>query len=90
VLEVFTQGVRLGQLDRPINGISKSGAVQVMRQLMGEAPLPWETRVGVLRDINAFEVPVMRLLHRNPARRASLQTFQDECSAVLAALLDGF
>ena len=62
-------------------------SVQVMEQLAGGAPLPWESEVGTAEHIKTFEKPVMQLLHRSPSRRPSLRTFQHQCSLILESLL---
>lgn len=62
--------------------------VQVIQQLLGEQPLPWEgerltgaqrTRLGVFRR------PVLQLLERDPARRPTLQQFCDMCTSIFSA-----
>lgn len=62
--------------------------MQVIQQLLGEQPLPWEgaglsaaqrSRLGVFRR------PVMQLLERDPGRRPSLSQFCDMASSIFSA-----
>ena len=52
-----------------------------MAQLRGELPLPWEGALSAqLRDkLGVFKEPVLQLLQRDPARRASMQYFSGMC-----------
>ena len=61
---------------------------QVMSQLRGEAPLPWEGELSAhtLRQLGAFKGPVLQLLRRDPARRASMRSFHDACTKLFASV----
>lgn len=61
--------------------------MQVVEQLTGRAPLPWESQVGAVAHTKKFEKPVMQLLYRSSARRLSLRSFQNKCSLILESLL---
>lgn len=55
--------------------------MQVMAQLRGELPLPWEgaEKSAVARQGDVLRGPVMRLLARNPAARMSMTQFRAAC-----------
>jgi hypothetical protein len=63
--------------------------VQVLAQLRGEAPLPWEgdrQNAIILREkLGTFKDPILSLLHRDPSCRESLRNFQSLCTRGVAA-----
>ena len=61
--------------------------MQVIARLKGEAPLPWEGDLSssVARYLGSFQGPVLRLLHRDPARRSSMRRFHIACTKLFAA-----
>lgn len=62
-----------------------AGAVQVLAQLLGAKPLPWEElQEGDRRLLGAFRPPLLQLLQREPSRRASLDSFHRHCMAIFA------
>ena len=73
-----------------VRDVRRSGealAVQVIAQLRGELPLPWEqdTDEGNRNKLGAFKGPVLQLLQRDPARRVSMRRFHDVCSRLFAS-----
>lgn len=61
---------------------------QVVAQVVGEEPLPWEeegrARV-LLKHSGQFRAPLLSLLERNPAMRPSMSSFLHECSRVVSS-----
>ena len=60
--------------------------VQVVARLLGELPLPWEEELSplVARQLGVFQRPVLRLLHREPWARISMQRFNALCERAVA------
>eukprot|EP00892_Ulva_mutabilis_P008124 jgi/Ulvmu1/5684/UM024_0031.1 len=65
------------------------GRDKVVAQLLGVLPLPWEGELGqeVKDRLGIFREPVLRLLHRDPAQRASMQHFCDLCQSMATGTL---
>lgn len=61
--------------------------VQVEAQLRGDVPFPWEAgslRSDTRRQLGVFRKPVLELLRRDPAERASSQDFCAACLAIVS------
>ena len=58
-----------------------------MQRLRGDLPMPWEGQLSaaVQRKLGAFKGPVLQLLERDPARRASMSAFHGACTKLFAA-----
>jgi hypothetical protein len=56
--------------------------MQVVNQLKGVMPLPWEQEMSsqLQKGLEAFKEPVLQLLHREPAQRASMKRFHAACT----------
>ena len=60
-------------------------AVQVMRQLLGHEPLPWEEgaqgggAAAARSALGALHAPVLQLLQRDPVRRMPVSAFASIC-----------
>lgn len=62
--------------------------LQLQAQLLGDAPLPWEAAAdpsAVLHKIGIFREPLLQLLQREPARRATMQDFCNACNSLVAS-----
>lgn len=62
--------------------------LQVISQLRGAQPLPWEEGTLSPQDrvrVGEMYTPLMQLLARDPARRPSAAQFCDQCMAVSAS-----
>lgn len=72
-----------------LNGRRPSGRlhVQVLAMLRGEEPLPWEGPSGeaAVAKLGVLKGPLMALLQREPAQRASMRRFHVACTRVFAA-----
>jgi hypothetical protein len=59
--------------------------VQVVAQLLGERPLPWESMSAEdRRKLGAFRKPILALLHRDAAERPSMSEFYDACNSIFS------
>lgn len=59
--------------------------MQVVKQLLGEEPLPWERMtVATRKTLGAFKGPIMQLLNRDPSQRPSMSQFYDNCNAIFS------
>ena len=59
--------------------------MQVVKQLLGEEPLPWERMtVATRKTLGAFKGPIMQLLNRDPSQRPSMAQFYDNCNAIFS------
>lgn len=57
--------------------------MQVVAQLLGEEPLPWENMSTADRHkLGAFRGPIMELLNRDPAKRPSMPQFYHNCNSI--------
>ena len=58
--------------------------MQVVARLVGELPLPWEGELpaGTRAKLGIFKAPVLRLLHRDPAQRATMADFCSVCQTM--------
>ena len=64
--------------------------LQLERQLLGKAPLPWDgdrLTADTKRLLGAIRAPVLRMLCRDPAQRASCKDLAVALRAVFQALL---
>lgn len=53
--------------------------------LTGENPLPWEAlSMYNVEALGPFEAPVLKLLTRDPTKRASMLDFYHACNSILA------
>lgn len=61
--------------------------VQVVSQLLGHRPLPWEgTMSDAVRDcLGGFKGPILRLLNRDPRLRDTAAQFYSACRHVTSA-----
>lgn len=61
-------------------------ALQVIGQLKGDTPLPWEGSRSskLLQQLGMLRSPVLRLLERVPAHRASAKQFHNACNKAFA------
>ena len=61
--------------------------VQVIAQLRGDVPLPWEGELSsdTVRKLGAFKGPVLQLLQREPSRRVSMRRFHVACTKLFAS-----
>ena len=61
--------------------------VQVIAQLRGDVPLPWEGELSteMQRKLGAFKGPVLQLLQREPSRRVSMRRFHVACTKLFAS-----
>ena len=50
-------------------------------------PLPWEGDLSsaVAGHLGSFQVPVLQLLHRDPARRISMRRFHIACNKLFTS-----
>lgn len=65
-----------------------SARMHVQDQLTGKALLPWEAgrmSAATRRQLGIFRKPVLALLQRDPALRASVQDFCDACFALVSS-----
>jgi hypothetical protein len=62
--------------------VSDAACTQVIMQLKGGLPLPWEGAAGapVRAKLGLFCGPVLQLLQRDAERRASLRHFYNLCA----------
>eukprot|EP00892_Ulva_mutabilis_P002171 jgi/Ulvmu1/11955/UM082_0034.1 len=58
-----------------------AAADQMAAQLRGAAPLPWEGEAA--QRLGCFCQPVLALLARDPAQRATAQSFHTACNAIV-------
>ena len=61
--------------------------LQVIAQIAGEAPLPWEdpaTAPAILKRFGLFKEVILELLERDPDARPSMADFMRSCRQVLA------
>lgn len=59
--------------------------MQVVSQLLGAKPLPWENlQEGDRRALGAFRPPILQLLQRDPSRRPGLDSFLRHAAAIFA------
>jgi hypothetical protein len=59
--------------------------VQIIKQLKGDAELPWEGERGdpeVLRKLRSLRGPILSLLERDPTKRSSMTTFCEQCDDI--------
>ena len=58
----------------------------MVRQLRGEADLPWEgaNLKSEERKLGRMKEPVLALLHRDPAHRMTATQFVRECNSMFA------
>lgn len=63
-----------------------NGDVQVVTMLRGGAALPWEGGLSKRhkRQLGPLLGPVERLLHRDPAQRADMARFHQECTRLFS------
>jgi hypothetical protein len=61
--------------------------VQVLAQMKGEQPLPWEAGAsgGGQERLGALSAPLLQLLHRDALHRPSIDMFRTTCSMLLRA-----
>jgi hypothetical protein len=61
--------------------------VQVVAQILGEIPLPWEGEgraKEMLKRAGRFWSALMGLLERDPEQRSTIDTFMQQCANVLS------
>ena len=61
--------------------------MQAVKQIVGEVPLPWEGPDGardLLKRAGKLRAYVLKLLHRDPAERLTVDAFVQSCSNVLS------
>jgi hypothetical protein len=59
--------------------------LQVVAQLLGAEPLPWEQMSSDERkQLGAFRKPVIALLNRDPSMRPSMPKFISDCNSIFA------
>jgi hypothetical protein len=59
--------------------------VQVVAQIVGEQPLPWEDAARakqLLRTAGHYRAPLLTLLRRDPQERPSIRSFLSHCSSL--------
>jgi hypothetical protein len=56
--------------------------MQVIEQLRGDTPLPWEGEMSLKqqRRLGPFKGPVLQMLHRDAAQRVSMKRFHAACT----------
>lgn len=83
------RGPRSGECpeeQRTADRLARAGTcLQVIAQLLGAKPMPWEPlRDDDRRRMGPFREPVLQLLQRDAARRASMLDFYRSCTAAFA------
>eukprot|EP00892_Ulva_mutabilis_P002162 jgi/Ulvmu1/11947/UM082_0026.1 len=72
----------------PALSVDPADTALVKEQLAGTAPLPWEAgriTAEARRRLGVFRKPVLALLQRDPAQRASVQHLCDACYAIVSS-----
>ena len=70
--------------------MSRSGLLQVLAKLLGSEELAWEGDLAeknpsARRRLGLFREPILSLLHRDPAQRASLADFCKTTNTVFSS-----
>ena len=59
--------------------------MQVVAQLLGNEPLPWENMsTEDRRKLGAFRGPIMQLLNRYPSQRPTMPEFYHACNSIFS------
>lgn len=69
------------------NSCQLLGSLQVISQIVGEAPLPWEDPAkapAIHKRFGLFKDVILELLERDPDLRPSMSSFTRSCRQVLA------
>eukprot|EP00892_Ulva_mutabilis_P010359 jgi/Ulvmu1/7696/UM038_0128.1 len=88
-LDAWSLGVMAFELmtGAPAFRLLTDGRCRVIAMLRGDLPLPWEGELppAVLRKLGTVRAPIMQLLQRDPARRASMRSFHRACINLVAS-----
>ena len=59
--------------------------MQVVAQLLGNKPLPWESMsTEDRRKLGAFRGPILQLLNRDPSQRPTMPEFYHACNSIFS------